>query len=98
MHDAERPLRLAEFDDLYTSAVRRVERHGTNIRMHVAGAAGVSEQVRDLTARETQCCSFFSFAITGTDDDLTLDIAVPPARRDILEALAERASEQSADQ
>lgn len=64
--------------------------------MHLTGTAGLTEQVRDLTGRETECCSFFTFAITGTDDDLTLDISVPPARREILDALADRASELSA--
>jgi len=54
------------------------------------------ERVRDLTARETQCCSFFTFVISGTDQDLTLDISVPPAKQEILDALAERASELSA--
>ena len=34
--------------------------------------------------------------IAGTDQDLTLDISVPPAQRDILEALAARAEELSA--
>jgi hypothetical protein len=96
MPTAERPLRLAEFDDLFTTAVRRVERHGNDVRMHLAGAAGLTERVRDLTARETQCCSFFTFAIAGTDDDLTLDISVPPARREILDALAVRVSGLSA--
>jgi hypothetical protein len=93
---AERPLRIAEFDDLFSSAVRRVERHGTDVRMHLAGATGLRERVRDLTARETQCCSFFTFVISGTDQDLTLDISVPPAKQEILDALAERASELSA--
>lgn len=55
--------------------------------------AGLVDGVRDLTDRETSCCSFFTFGIAGTDDGLTLDIAVPPARREILETLADRAAE-----
>jgi hypothetical protein len=93
---AERPLRLAEFDDLFATAVRRVERHGSDVRMHLTGDDGLTERVRDLTERQTSCCSFFTFAIAGTDQDLTLDISVPPARQEILDALAERASELSA--
>lgn len=88
---AERPLRLAEFDVLFASAVRNIERRGSDVRMHLAGGDGLAEQVRDLTQREASCCSFFSFAIDGTDEELTLDISVPPARQDILDALAERA-------
>lgn len=96
MPTAERPLRLAEFDALFASAVRSVERHGKDVRMRLAGEEGLVEQVHDLTARETSCCSFFTFTIDGTDQDLTLDISVPPARQEILDALAQRAEELSA--
>ena len=96
MPTAERPLRLAEFDDLFTTAVRSVERHGHDVRMRMAGGEGLVEQVHDLTARETSCCSFFTFTIHSTDQDPTLDISVPPARQEILDALAQRAQELSA--
>jgi hypothetical protein len=96
MPTAERPLRLAEFDELFTTAVRSVERRGSNVRMHLTGGDGLADRVRDLTDRETSCCSFFTFAITGIDSDLTLDISVPAARQEILDALAARAQELSA--
>ncbi|MGL5810700.1 MAG: hypothetical protein ACRCYQ_12210 [Nocardioides sp.] len=96
MPTAERPLRLAEFDALFATAVRSVERRGSDVRMHLVGDPGLVEQVRDLTTRETQCCSFFTFAIAGTDRDLTLDISVSPACQEILDALATRAWELSA--
>ena len=92
----ERPLRLAEFDALFATAVRRVERRGRDVRMHLRGEAGLVEEVRDLTERETWCCSFFTFGIDGTDEDLRLDVSVPPARQELLDALAERARELSA--
>ncbi len=90
---AERPLRSTEFDALFAAAVRRVEQRGRDIRLHLRGEPGLADRVRDLTERETQCCSFFTFGVAGTDLDLTLDIAVPPARQEILEALAARARE-----
>ena len=96
MPTAERPLRLAEFDALFATAVRSVERRGNDVRVHLAGEEGLVAQVRDLTERETSCCSFFTFSINGNDQDLTLDISVPPVRREILDALAERARELSA--
>ncbi|MFI5627564.1 hypothetical protein ACIA03_29175 [Nocardioides sp. NPDC051685] len=96
MPTAERPLRLAEFDALFASAVRSVERRGNDVRMRLTGGDGLVERVRDLTARETSCCSFFAFTVDGNDQDLTLDISVPPARQEILDALAERAQELSA--
>ena len=58
---AERPLRLAEFDDLFATAVRRVERRDDAVRIHLEGDRGLGAEVRDLTAREARCCSFFSF-------------------------------------
>lgn len=93
MPTAERPLRLAEFNALFATSVRRVERRGTDVRLHLSGIPGLVEQVRDLTAREASCCSFFTFAVVGTDQALTLDISVPPARQEILDALAARAEE-----
>jgi hypothetical protein len=93
---AERPLRLAEFDRLFATAVRRVERRGDTVRLLLEGDPGLGAQVRDLTARETSCCSFFTFATAGTDQELTLEVTVPPGRRDILDALAARAQELSA--
>ena len=93
MPTVERPLRVAEFDALFADAVRAVERTDDGVRLLLGGETGLVDRVRDLTDRETSCCSFFTFGIAGTDDALTLDIAVPPARREILEALADRAAE-----
>lgn len=96
MPTGDRPLRLAEFDDLFATAVRGVERRGSDVRMHLVGSEGLADRVRDLTERETSCCSFFTFAIEGSDHDLTLDISVPPDRLQIIEALAARAQRFSA--
>lgn len=93
MPTAERPLRLTEFDALFATAVRRVEHRDGDVRMRLTGEEGLTEQVRDLTERETSCCSFFTFGIEGNDSDLTLQISVPPARQEILDALAQRARE-----
>jgi hypothetical protein len=92
----ERPIRLAEFDDLFASAVRSVDRDGTRVRVGLSGDSGLSDRVRDLTERESACCSFFTFTLDGDDSDLTLEITVPPEYLDILVALAERARGLSA--
>lgn len=93
---AERPLRLAEFDSLFASSARRVDRlPGGGVRIQLVGEPGLWERVSDLAERETRCCTFFTFTIDGTDQELTLDVSVPPERRDILDALATRAEEQS---
>jgi hypothetical protein len=86
---AEQPLRLAEFDDLFATAVRGVEAvSGTHARMRLTGPAGLETLVRDLTARETECCSFFTFTVTPLPAEegeaVTLDIEVPAAHADVL--------------
>src|SRR5690625_3321137 len=96
MPTADRPLRLAEFDALFAGAVRGIEHGGSHVRLHLTGDEGLVEQVRDLAERVTTCCSFFTFGIVGTDEDLTLEVSVPPDRQGILDALAERARELAA--
>lgn len=98
---AERPLRLAEFDELFTTAVRRVEPvTATRARLHLAGSTGLAATVRDLTARESECCSFFTFTITpegaAEGEALTLEIGVPAPYAAVLAALTSRASSMSA--
>ncbi|MEU7874638.1 hypothetical protein [Dactylosporangium sp. NPDC049140] len=98
---AEQPLRLAEFDALFTSAVRDVEAvSATHARMWLTGPPGLESMVRDLAAREAACCSFFTFTITpqpATDGDvLVLDIEVSAAYTDVLTVLAGRATAATA--
>ncbi|MCF0094903.1 hypothetical protein [Micromonospora sp. MH99] len=90
---AERPLRLAEWDRFFTGAVRGIDRlSARHLRLQLDGAARVEEVARDLTARESSCCSFFTFGLSRPDpDSLSLDVLVPPAHVDVLNALAERA-------
>lgn len=90
---AERPLRLAEFDALFASSARSVTRDADGVRIRLVGSGGLREQVRDLTDRETACCSFFAFTIDGTDEDLLLHISVPSQHGAILEALADSAEQ-----
>jgi hypothetical protein len=97
----ERPLRLAEFDTLFATAVRGVEPVAADqVRMSLVGPVGLADTVRDLTARETECCSFFTFTITAhptaDGEALTLDIGVPATHTAVLASLAERAKTVSA--
>src|SRR5437870_571381 len=96
----ERPLRLGEFDDLFAGAVRQVDSAApTHARMRLTGPAGLEATVRDLTARETACCSFFAFTVTPEPAEdgeaLTLDIEVPPQHADVLATLVARVSTAS---
>jgi hypothetical protein len=86
----ERPLRLAEFDDLFATALLgqlRVSR--TRLRWQLDPA--VQERARDLTARESSCCSFFTFSFTTTGDGLQVDVEVPAGQVAVLDALTQRA-------
>jgi hypothetical protein len=85
---AERPLRLAEFDTLFTFVRDVRSLSPTHARLHLTGDPGLADRVRDLTARETQCCSFFRFTVTPLPGDaITLDIEVPQRYADVLRGL-----------
>src|SRR3954469_5815614 len=83
---AERPLRLEEFDVLFATALRGQQRLSpTMLRWRLAPTAAPT--VLDLTARETECCSFIAFAMTANDEAVSVDVKVPAAHVDVLDAL-----------
>ncbi|WP_433618233.1 hypothetical protein ACQP2P_20505 [Dactylosporangium sp. CA-139114] len=94
---ADRPLRLAEFDALFGTATRTVTAVSpTHARMRLTGPAGLEAAVRDLAARETACCSCFTFTVTpqaaAHGEALVLDVEVPAAHAAVLASLTERAA------
>ena len=84
---AERPLRIAEFDALFATAQTLDRPEATRLILSL-DAPGAT--VRDLTARESECCSFFDFTVADRPGGVHLTIAVPPAHIDVLDALAAR--------
>ena len=90
---AAQPLRQAEFEALCSAALRRQERLSPlHLRLTLASGEGLAEAVRDLAARETDCCSFFDFTVTPTDGVVVLDIEVPDAHVGVLDGLSELAA------
>jgi len=88
----DRPLRLAEWDVLFRSAAIAVQRTDPmQARLRLRAEPEVAARAADLTVRETQCCSFFTFALTATGGQLTLDVSTPAGQIAVLEALVERA-------
>ena len=88
---AQRPLRVAEFDEVFTRAVRGAERAGqSRLRLDLDPAPGVAGRIAELAAAETGCCSFFTFTLTVADGSLMLEVTVPPANTGVLDALAAR--------
>ena len=89
----ERPLRLAEFDDLFATALISQQRVApTRLRWQLNPAA--QQRAQDLAARESSCCSFFSFAFAVTGNELQVDLDVPAEQVAVLDALAGRAAER----
>jgi hypothetical protein len=91
----EHPVRVAEFDDLFATALTAVQRPaGDRARLVLSGPAGLRERAQDLADRETGCCSFFEFTVTtfaGDPTTVLVDIGVPTNRADVLAALVDRA-------
>ena len=85
----ERPLRVAEFDALFANTLRSWERPGARL-LRLFLDPGHEAELRDLTARETACCSFFTFTIGAGKDLLTLEISVPTTQEPVLDALSAR--------
>ncbi|MGV9595396.1 hypothetical protein ACWDR1_01900 [Streptosporangium sandarakinum] len=89
---AEQPLRVAEFDALFTDAVRGVARpEPTRLRLELVFSPGNAARAAELTARENGCCSFFTFTLTIAGGGLTLEVTVPAEHTEVLDALQVRA-------
>lgn len=90
---AERPLRLAEFDDLFRTAVKSIKRSGeTHARLLLAGDDTLPARTQRLADAESLCCSFFVFDVSTLKDGLVaLDITVPAEHADVLAGLLARA-------
>ncbi|MFC7908336.1 hypothetical protein [Streptomyces nigra] len=87
----EQPLRIAEWDALFSERLTSLSRpEPLRLRLDLAGGMGTEARVRDLVARESGCCSFFTFTTTPREDLVVLDIAVDPAYEAVLDALATR--------
>lgn len=87
----EQHLRAAEVDALFANALVAVETPDATTAV-LRLAPGAAARASDLAARETACCSFFSFDIAEHDDGaVVVTVTVPPSRADVLAGLAVRA-------
>jgi hypothetical protein len=88
---SEQPLRIAEFDELFTTSIHRVERRSAERAVFMV-AAEAEAVARDLAAREVECCSFFDFDFApAAGDAVALTVGVPPNQVAVLDALTRRA-------
>lgn len=87
---AERPVRVAEFDQLFTRAAAVVERLGPQAaRITLPPNPDIAAQAANLVVRETECCSFFTFALTATGGRVHLDVSVPENQTSVLDSLVD---------
>jgi hypothetical protein len=87
----EQPLRLAEFHDLFSTGLTAQTRLSPTVLRWSLDPV-VETVARDLTARETECCSFFRFGFASTGEKLEVEVEVPPEQVEVLNALEQRAA------
>ncbi|WP_019925307.1 hypothetical protein [Nocardia sp. BMG111209] len=88
---AQRPTRLAEFDDFFGRAVAATARpSATRLELRLRADGDAERMGRDLAARESTCCAFFTFTFTADAAGTVMGIEVPVTHLDILDALAVR--------
>ncbi len=93
----DQPLRRAELNELFASAVDEVERTSpTSLRLTLRAEPDVAATAAQLAAREVHCCGFFTFTLTVAPLSLILDVATPHSRIDVLDGLQTRATRASA--
>jgi hypothetical protein len=91
----EQPFRVAQFDALFAASLTRVERPEPT-RARLLLAADAEPAARHLAARETGCCSFFTFSFDQTEAAVetgvvSMDVNVPAVQVPVLDALVARA-------
>jgi hypothetical protein len=85
---SERPLRVAEFDELF-AFVSHAERRGPQL-LDLVLPRDVGTDARNLADRESECCSFFTFEFEQGGDEVVMHISVPPAHVEVLDAIEAR--------
>ncbi|MFF4771559.1 hypothetical protein ACFY05_01720 [Microtetraspora fusca] len=85
----EQPLRVAEWDAVFTERLSRVSRPDPlRLRLDFGSGTEIEGQVRDPTERETRCCSLFTFTLTADRGAVLPKGAVEQAHAPVLDAPA----------
>ena len=91
----ERPVRRGEFDALFVHGLTAQERLAPTVLRWMLDSR-LEPAARDLAARETACCSFFTFDFEVTGNQLQVDVQVPHLQVRVLDALATWAAAHTA--
>jgi hypothetical protein len=86
---AQQPIRVAEFDEFFRTAVQRWTRPRATV-LDLVISPQREASARDLAERETGCCSFLTFDFDPIADGLRMRIGVPEQHADVLDALQAR--------
>jgi hypothetical protein len=99
LHPNEWGGRLDEWHRLFAAHLDGIERPApTRLRLLLAADAGL-ERMRELAAREMECCAFMTFTVTAAGGRLLVDAEVPAEAAPTLDGLAgiaERAAQRVA--
>lgn len=88
----EQPLRRAEFDGLFAKDLLSVNQLAPlEVRFELRPDPDVAARAASLAAKETGCCSFFTFGLTIADGKVAMTISTEPAHEAVLAALGARA-------
>ena len=78
--------RAAEFAALFAGGL--VDARRTEDELLLRFGRGEEDAVRDLLAREQECCPFLTMSITADDDSVTARIGAPTDGQPVLDAFA----------
>ena len=88
----EQPVRRDEFDDLFAHDVLSVTRQSPQlIRLELRADPEAAARAAGLAAKETGCCSFFTFGLKISDGRVSLSVSTEPAHEAVLAAFGARA-------
>ena len=85
----EQPIRVAEFDRFFAESVRGAHRP-ERTRLDLTLRPDAEKAGRDLAARESGCCSFFTFEFDTGAAESVMRIGVPGSYVPVLDALQTR--------
>ncbi|WP_280425544.1 hypothetical protein [Nocardia carnea] len=86
----ERPIRIAEFDRLFADSAYSARRPDA-ARLELVLDPGAEPAARELAARESSCCSFFTFDFATTTEGFVMGVEVPGTYVEVLDAFAAQA-------
>ena len=74
--------RLAEYRDLFATALVRRERREHAVVFVFRAAPGLLEHIEDLARREEACCPFMEYRVESAGDEVSFTF-INPGRADI---------------